>query len=81
MAEEAGAANDAEGAHYLALARQQVAEAERLIAGGRQWSAQRVLESAQVHAELALEHARVDKARADAEATRGQIARLQEGQP
>ena len=79
MAEEAGAANDAAGAHDLTLARQQIAEAERLIRGGRDWSAQRTLEMAQVYADLALEHARLASARADAETTRAEIARLQSG--
>jgi len=81
-AEDAGAANDPEAAHYLALARQQVADAERLMRGHQDWTAQRVLERAKVHADLARERARYASARADAEATQQQIARLQsEGQP
>ena len=57
LAEEAGAANDPQAAHYLAVARQQVAEAERLMREGRERTAQRVLERAEVHANLAREHA------------------------
>jgi hypothetical protein len=77
IAEQAGAAKDTEAAQYLALARRQIADAERLMTEGSHWSANRVLESAHVHAELAAELARRSNARAEAESTKAEIERLQ----
>ncbi len=76
IAEQTGAQHDPEASRYLALARRQIADAERFIALGNHWSAERSLEAAQVNADLASELARKSHARAEAAEVQEQIRRL-----
>jgi hypothetical protein len=66
LAEQHGAERDPAAAQYLVLARQQIADAQRLMDVGRNWSASRLLEDAQVNAEMAGELARQANAHAEA---------------
>ena len=76
VAEQNGADRDPRAAQYLALARQQIAEAERLTREGSNWSANQRLEQAQANAEMAAELARQASARAEAQATQREIDEL-----
>ena len=76
VAEQSGADRDPRAAQYLALARQQIADAERLTRERSHWSASRRLEQAQVNAEMAAELARQSSVRAEAAATQREIDEL-----
>lgn len=76
VAEQHGAERDPRAAQYLSLARQQIADAERLTRDGSHSTAAKLLERAELNAEMAGELARQATARADAEATRREIQAL-----
>ena len=76
VAEQQGAQRDPQAAQYLVLARQQIADAQRLINEGSHSSANRMLEKAQLNAELAGEYARQAAARAEAVQTKREIDEL-----
>ena len=76
VAEQTGAHRDPQAAQYLQLARQQLAEAERLTRDGSYGTANLRLEQAQVNADMAGELARQASARADAEQTQRDIDAL-----
>lgn len=76
VAEQNGAERDPRAAQYLSLARQQIADAERLTREGSHSSAAQTLEQAELNAEMAGELARQANARADAEATQREIQAL-----
>jgi hypothetical protein len=81
IAEQNGAEHDVRAAQYLALARQQIADAERFTREGSNWSARQRLQQAQVNAEMAGELARQAHARAEAEATQREIQDLRSRTP
>lgn len=76
VAEQSGAERNPRAAQYLALARQQIADAERLTREGSHTSAARHLEQAELNAEMAGELARQANARAEAESTQREIQEL-----
>jgi len=75
-AEVAGAASEPQAALHLKLAQEQVAKAEALIADDENEEAARIIDRAQVDAELALALAKEAKARAEATDTKEQLERL-----
>ncbi len=75
-AEVGGAGENPKAALNLKLAKEQIAKAEQLIADGDNEEAARVIERAQVDAELALSLSKAAKARADAEEAQAQLERL-----
>jgi len=75
-AEVAGAASEPQAALHLKLAKEQVAKAEALIAEDENEEAARVIDRAQVDAELALALAKEAKAKAEATETKEQLERL-----
>jgi hypothetical protein len=76
-AEVGGAAEDPKSALHLKLAREGIAEAERLIEEGDNEEAERALWRAQADAELALVLAKQTKAKAEAAEAAEQLERLQ----
>lgn len=75
-AEVGGAGSEPRAALHLKLAKEQIAKAEALIADDENEEAQRVIERAQVDAELALTLARESTARAEAAETQERLERL-----
>jgi hypothetical protein len=75
-AEVAGAAGEPQAALHLKLAKEQVAKAEALIAEDENEEAARIIDRAQVDAELALALAKEAKAKAEATETKEQLERL-----
>ncbi len=73
VARELGAANTPEAAYHLALADDQLRQAQELIREGRVESAERVFERAKVDADLAAALQREAQVRAYAASTRAQI--------
>lgn len=80
VAEQTGADRDPEATRYLQLARQQLAEAERLTREGSYTSANTRLQQAQINAEMAGELARQATLRAEAAQTQRDIDALRNGQ-
>jgi hypothetical protein len=76
VAEEVGAPNDSQAVTYLALARQQLGDANRELALRNYRSATRLLRMAQVNAELAAALGREATARAEATEVRRQLDEL-----
>jgi len=76
-AEVGGAAENPKAALHLKLAKEGIAEAERLIDEGDNEEAERALWRAQADAELALALAKQSKAEAEAAEAREQLERLQ----
>ncbi len=75
-AEEIGAAQHPQGALHLKYAKDQVAEADRLLSDGDEENAQLALMRATADAKLAVELAREDKARDEALEAQKKIAEL-----
>ena len=75
-AEVGGAGAEPKAALHLKLAKEQIAKAEALIADGDDEEAARVIDRAQVDAELALALSRENKARGEAVETKEQLERL-----
>ncbi len=75
-AEEIGAAQHPQGALHLKYAKDQVAEADKLLANGDEENAQLALMRATADAKLAVELAREDKARDEALEAQKKIAEL-----
>lgn len=75
-AEEIGAAEHPQGALHLKYAKDQVAEADRLLSAGDEENAQLALMRATADAKLAVELAREDKARDEALEAQKKIAEL-----
>jgi len=75
-AEEIGAASHPQGALHLKYAKDQVAEADRLLKDGNEDGAQLALMRATADAKLAVELAREDKARQEALETQKKIGEL-----
>ncbi len=80
-AEAVGAEGVPEAARHLVFAKQQVAEAERLLAEGEPQAAELVLQQATADAELALALAREVPVRTEAQRTRDRAEALRQGQP
>jgi hypothetical protein len=76
-AEVGGAAEDPKAALHLKLAKEGIAEAERLIEEGDNEEAERALSRAQADADLALSLAKQTKAKAEAGEALEQLERLQ----
>jgi hypothetical protein len=76
-AEVGGAAENPKAALHLQLAKQQIAEAEKLIEEGDNEEAARVITRAQADADLALALAKENKAKLDAQNAKEQLERLQ----
>jgi hypothetical protein len=75
-AEVGGAASEPKAALHLKLAKEQVAQAEKLIADGDNEEAARVIDRAQADADLALSLAKETGAEKEAQDTREQLDRL-----
>ena len=75
-AEVAGAAAEPQAALHLKLAREGIAKAEALIAEGENEEAARVIDRAQVDAELSLSIAKEAKAKSEAQQTMEQLEQL-----
>jgi len=79
-AEVGGAADNPQAALHLKYARDQIAEAQRLIEEGENEDAAGQLQRAEVDAELALALAQVEEAKAEAQAARDEIEELKREQ-
>lgn len=79
-AEVGGAPDNPKAALHLKYARDQIAEAKKLIEEDENERAAALLERAGVDAELALSLARVENARAEAQAALDEVKQLQERQ-
>ncbi len=75
-AETAGAADNPQAALHLKYARDQIAEAQKLIEDDENEAAAALLSRAEVDAELALALARVESAKGEAREARQQIQEL-----
>jgi hypothetical protein len=75
-AEVGGAAENPQAMLHLKLAKDQIAEAEKLIKDGDNEQAARTLDRAQADAELALSLAKAAKAQADASEASEQVGQL-----
>jgi hypothetical protein len=75
-AEVAGAANEPKAALHLKLAQEQIVKAEALIADDENEDAARIIDRAQVDAELALALAKEAKTKSEATETKEQLERL-----
>jgi hypothetical protein len=73
-----GAAEEPRASYHLELAREQLAQADALIARGEMMRAQRVLERAETDAVLAIALTRDAELSADAEETRQRLRELSE---
>ncbi len=76
-ARKAGGENDPRASMHLALARKQLEQAQRLGNDGQHAEAARVLQRAELDAELAVAIAQEGNLRRDAEETRARISQLQ----
>ncbi|HEX2732839.1 MAG TPA: DUF4398 domain-containing protein [Polyangiaceae bacterium] len=79
-AEVGGAPDNPQAALHLKYARDQIAEAQKLIEDDENEAAAGLLDRAEVDAELALALARVEGARAEAQAARNEIEELKRRQ-
>jgi Domain of unknown function (DUF4398) len=79
-AEVGGASDNPQAALHLKYARDQIAEAQKLIEDDENDAAAALLDRADVDAELALSLARVEGARAEAQAARNEIEELKRRQ-
>jgi hypothetical protein len=75
-AEVGGAATEPKAALHLKLAKEQVAQAEKLIGDGDNEEAARVIDRAQADADLALSLAKEASAEKEAQETKEQLDRL-----
>jgi hypothetical protein len=75
-AEVGGAADNPQAALHLKYARDQIAEAQKLIEDDENEAAAALLARAEIDAELGLALARVEEARAEARAARQEIKKL-----
>lgn len=80
-AEVGGAASEPKAALHLKLAKEQVAQAEKLIEDGDNEEAARVIDRAQADADLALALAKQATARKEAQDTKEQLDRLKKHTP
>ena len=76
-AEVGGAADNPQAALHLKYARDQIAEAQKLIEDDENAAAGMLLSRAEIDAELALALSRVEEAKAEAEAARQEIKEMQ----
>jgi hypothetical protein len=79
-AEVGGASDNPQAALHLKYARDQIAEAQKLIEDDENEAAAALLQRAEVDAELALSLARVEEARKEAQAARNEIEELKRKQ-